>query len=432
MTTDKIAKHLFPLTPEEQSLLDLYSEVRALEKLAAQARSDASKAVLVAADEEYQRKAGRDAHDEGEGIDDNIDSASVYQDMKPKERKSKKHKRHKRSKIQENSNAAASDGSSVDGVDDEEDDVSSDENNDENDKSEKERLRQLKLNRLRDSVQEGLKEEEENEKTLQEQEDHRKQFLVESGAADDSTVIKRKKRNFHTLDQDQAPSLLTNMNHTTTPPHDFSKSLNMSRITGQQLFPQITPSPSELVWSPPDDAHAPDEGCLELELPNFNLNEAAEGRGNNTIAIKFAAPKDSRRFSINIAGPGHSNYYSVLFHFNPRQFEKGGQVVINDKKSGTWGQGINIPISTFPLMFGETSSLLIVQITGDGFDVFMNDQHCARLEHRVPLPNKSSSLMLQFPSTDDYGREFFCLNFAIISGLKKNLSLYLSYALFVS
>ena len=65
-----IAKHLLPLTPEEQSLLDLYNEVRAFEKLAAQARSDASKAVLVAADEEYQKKAGRDI---GTGLNGNIE-----------------------------------------------------------------------------------------------------------------------------------------------------------------------------------------------------------------------------------------------------------------------------------------------------------------------------------------------------------------------
>lgn len=35
----------------------------------------------------------------------------------------------------------------------------------------------------------------------------------------------------------------------------------------------------------------------------------------------------------------------------------------------------------------------------------MEDKHCARLEHRRELPAKKGSLVLQFPSTDDYGSE---------------------------
>ena len=64
--------------------------------------------------------------------------------------------------------------------------------------------------------------------------------------------------------------------------------------------------------------------------------------------------------------------------------------MVNDKKAGMWGQGINIPLSTLtlPLMFGEVACTLVVQINGEGFDVFMKGQHCARLEHRQPLPDK--------------------------------------------
>lgn len=112
--------------------------------------------------------------------------------------------------------------------------------------------------------------------------------------------------------------------------------------------------------------------------------------------------------SLNIAGPNHADFYSVLFHFNPRALERGGQVVINDKKEGIWGQGLNIPLSQLPLIFGQTACTLIIQINGDGFDVFCEDTHCARLEHRQQLPAGKCSLNLQFPSTDDYGSEYLC------------------------
>ena len=110
--------------------------------------------------------------------------------------------------------------------------------------------------------------------------------------------------------------------------------------------------------------------------------------------------------SINIAGPGHDDFNSVLFHFNPRQFERGGQLVINDKQEGIWGQAIALPLSQVPLLFGQQSVTLVIQINGDGFDIFIEDKHCARLEHRKELPSKPCSLFLQFPSCDDYLSKF--------------------------
>jgi hypothetical protein len=96
----------------------------------------------------------------------------------------------------------------------------------------------------------------------------------------------------------------------------------------------------------------------------------------------------------------------VLFHFNPRQHERGGQLVVNAKDKGIWGQAIALPLSQVPLVFGQTAVTLQIQINGEGFDIFIEDKHCARLEHRVELPSKPCSLFLQFPSTDDYGSKF--------------------------
>lgn len=126
--------------------------------------------------------------------------------------------------------------------------------------------------------------------------------------------------------------------------------------------------------------------------------------GPNTIAVKFKAPSDSKRFSINIGlADEHNEYDSILFHFNPRQRERGGQLVINDKSEGTWGQAINIPLSRIPLIFGQASSTLMIQINTEGFDIFVEKEHCARLEHRTPIPSGRTPLVLQMPASDDYG-----------------------------
>ena len=75
-----------------------------------------------------------------------------------------------------------------------------------------------------------------------------------------------------------------------------------------------------------------------------------------------------------------------------------------------WGNDINVPLSTLPLIFGKTSCTLVIQINDEGFDVFVEGKHCARLEHRTDLKNdvwgnskNKGSLFLQFPSSDDYG-----------------------------
>ena len=144
--------------------------------------------------------------------------------------------------------------------------------------------------------------------------------------------------------------------------------------------------------------------------------------GNNTIAIKFHAPEESKRFSINIAAPNNNGYNDILFHFNPRHFQKGGQLVINDRKESMWGNDISVPLSTMPLMFGVQACTLIVQIIEEGFDVFVEGQHCARLEHRSDLPKGKGPLFLQFPSSDDYAKPESWMVYRVWWGRKRPMA----------
>ena len=134
-------------------------------------------------------------------------------------------------------------------------------------------------------------------------------------------------------------------------------------------------------------------------------------------------PLRSHHDSINIAGPNHDNFNSVLFHFNPRQFERGGQCVLNSKNKGTWGQAICIPMSTLPLIFGRPSYCkLSIQLSKAGFDIHLDNKHIARLEHRQEIRSGDCSLFLNFPATDDYGSEYsstFTLPYSCILLLPK-------------
>lgn len=398
--TSNISEHLLPVTTEEQELLDLYAQVKQFEREAALAKAEAAKAKLVAANEEFQREKDQHAFSES--------AAPANGTNKPSSTKKKKRSKIKREDATNDADMhmdthmrSSDEGSSSDEDEDELTDT---------DDEEKRTFRrnEAKIAQLREENDQAVQRQQKDQASIKAEEELRKHLL--EGNQDTVDVaglgpsLKKKRVDDDFGAQRKETSLISKMNYVSTPPHDFSKSLSMSKITGKQLFPDSNAAvtPEEKIWSPPDDATGPEDGCLELKLTDFNGAKAAVGQGNNTVAIKFTAPSESKRFSINIAEPNHENFYSVLFHFNPRQFERGGQVVINDKKAGMWGQGINLPMSQMPLMFGEVSCTLVVQINGDGFDVFMNGQHCARLEHRTPLPDKPKSLILQLPSTDDY------------------------------
>lgn len=77
---------------------------------------------------------------------------------------------------------------------------------------------------------------------------------------------------------------------------------------------------------------------------------------------------------------------------------------MNNKYRGTWGQAINVPLSTIPVIFGQASCTLSIQITQQGFDVFLNNKHIVHMPHRLRLASTKSSLFLNLPATDDYGK----------------------------
>jgi len=386
-----IPQSLTPLTSEEESLLALYASVKTYEREAAKAQSAAAKKKLAEAEVKYQKEQQQRSgkQDEYDLSDDRLNEvqkehSNNESNKKNTERKSRLSPTDNNRDIVDNDNAN-SDNSNLDVPSD---DVES--NDDESMQSEQD---------------DALKSHEEELEAARAEERERQKHLANDGTGnsdvDEVVLIQKKKKR---KDNSQEKSLISNMK-ISTPRHEFSEGLGMTKVslTGSMLFPNKNDVSALSEWSPPLTAKSPDEESLVLELPGLDLNRAALGDAKNTLAIKFTAPIESSRFSINITLQNHENYRNVLFHFNPRQHQRGGQLVLNHKSEGMWGQGINIPLSTLPVMFGKDSSTLVVQINGDGFDVFVDGTHCARLEHKTPLPEQKCSLSLQLPSTDDYG-----------------------------
>lgn len=354
--------HLVPLpeqfepTEEENQLVQMYETIKSFERQAARLKDQRMRDKMAAKQTEFNEK---------------------------NQSNKRKRRRKKRSVSKEEIGSA----------DDDENSVEYSDNESSEDEPTLEERRAEKLDALRDEVDKAKKAMVAEETKA---ENLRQNLLAKN---DDTTLGPSPLKRRVLQDSSSDGGLISNMK-VDTPVHEFSEKLDIKPGKGNTLFPSV---PDEVQWTPPETAENPNKGAFLVELEDFDIAKAQNGAGNNTIIVKFHAPNDSKRFSINIAGPGHDDFNSVLFHFNPRQFERGGQLVVNDKQDGVWGQSIALPLSQVPLIFGETALTLQIQINGDGFDIFIGEEHCVRLEHRKELPSKPCSLFLQFPSCDDYG-----------------------------
>jgi hypothetical protein len=366
----------FEPTAEEQTLLNLYETVKSYERTAARLKEEAARAKLEASQATYNQA-----------------NAKQENQTKPAIREQKRAKK-------DNDQAGATSGGeneNDDAVYSEEEDQDADTPDSSDASVDDEELRhrkkELKLAQLREEVE--VKKEQQASK--EEQDDHIRQDHLTTKEADDIALI-RKNRDYD--GPPQGSRLIDNLKASTTPPHDFSSKLELKPMYGKVLFPSNPQSVEDYRWNPPEEVEGPNDGALLVELSEFDISRCQSG-GNNTLAVKFSAPEKSKRFSINIASPDHNDFESILFHFNPRQRERGGQLIVNDKQEGIWGSALAVPLSEMPLMFGKESVTLIIQINQEGFDIFVEGKHCARLEHRRELPSGKCDLVLQFPSSDD-------------------------------
>ena len=380
-------KSIEPLTQNEQALLDTYELIKHYGKEAQRLKAEEAKRRLEEANERYQAKVREREKAEGRQDDDEEKEPSKSQyesDVDEDVIARRKKKAEEIARLRKDVSAAQEAKSQQ--------------------QAEKQAARKKEEDLRRQLLGEPKKEGDNKRKHEEDDSNNEDEDPVAQTYTGPS--IKKKQRVDDSWDQKPKPSLISNLTGHSTPVHDFSKKLGMSKgsLDGDVLYPgegDVVP------WEPPQKPMDFLDGCLRLELPDFDSSLAASGSGNNTVAIKFHAPNDSSRFSINIAAQNNDNFNDILMHFNPRHFQRGGQLVINDRKETRWGNDLSVPLSQLPLMFGAQSCTLIIQINSEGFDLFMQSEgdrvHCARLEHRKDLPEGKTSLMLQFPSSDDYG-----------------------------
>ena len=400
----------FVPTPQEQKLLDMYETIKAYEKRAAYMKKDAALRKLQERNADFQAQKSK--------------------------RKTNRNKKKKSTGTTSSKQTKGDDDDDDDDDEDDDDDLKDDDDDDEMEDDDDdeggdhdERGGEAKLEEWRREVAEA-KEKSDKAAKQQEEEMIAKHLTggVDQEEEDDElaeTIVTKKRKH---MPPGEGPSLLSNLGPMATPPHDFSSKLGLDTNMGKVLFPGMgsmmddddeddlmgvraaaaaaSGGDNNKVWTPPVGAEGPNHGAFLTYLEDFDIESAPGTNTNNTLAIKFSVPSDARRFSLNIAqaDQADNHFESILFHFNPRQRERGGQLVMNDKQDGVWGQPLNIPLSRIPLMFGQEDCTLQIQIHTDGFDVFLENQHCARLEHRQDLlSSENSRLCLQFPSTDDRG-----------------------------
>ena len=265
----------------------MYEVLRSYERTAARIKDEAARAKLLARDAEFQQ-----SQQQQQNL--NKPSATSIERNAGNQRKTNKRQR-KVKKSTKNENVEDYNSDEVDDDDDSDamsDDDDDDEDDDVDEQQTKHKLREAKLAALRVEVDEAKKTMTATADDITLREQH---LAIASESLDDGPMLKKKQRKDISIsanrdNQSQQPSslLTANMAGTVTPPHDFSPTLQLSHARGRTIFPVMNVHEA-FVWNPPTDVsnfNSPNDGALELELNDFDIQLAQNGTGNNTIAIK--------------------------------------------------------------------------------------------------------------------------------------------------
>jgi hypothetical protein len=306
--------YLEPLTEQEQALLDTYAAIKGYEKEAARLKAEEAKRRLEEADERYRSKVREREGTTGDGDEEAVEDEELVSqedngsDQEDEETKQKRIQRQREiSQLRRDVAAART--------------AKEDQETKNKVKREKEEaLRKELLGEQSPAVETNKRPRDDGES-----EDDESEEGFEESTFTGPSIKKKRVNNSGWDDFKPQPSLIANIGGDSTPPHDFSKKMGMSKssLDGTILFPRDGIQP----WTPPAKPYDFMDGHLELQLDDFDPAQLGEyGTGNNTLAVKFHAPDDSSRFSVNIAS-SNDGYNNILFHFNPRHFQKGGQLV---------------------------------------------------------------------------------------------------------
>ena len=188
----------FDPTDEEQKLLNFYDTIRSYERQAARLKDAAARKRLADREAEFQKQ------------NESSNSPDPSSKNKPKKKKKKKPVEMDNDEMHDES-----DDESVESA-------GSEDSDDEQHKSSYDR-REEKLQALREEVEAKTK----MSAAAEAEEDARRQELLTSSATEEGPALKRKK-----IETTQKSSLIASIGNMVTPPHDFSKKLELSALHG--------------------------------------------------------------------------------------------------------------------------------------------------------------------------------------------------------
>ena len=73
------------------------------------------------------------------------------------------------------------------------------------------------------------------------------------------------------------------------------------------------------------------DDALDIELPHFAEPSDAPASSRCVAVLTCTIPSDSTHFAVNVCPVPHGDGDDVWLHFNPRQFERGGSLVVDYK-----------------------------------------------------------------------------------------------------
>ena len=189
--------------------------------------------------------------------------------------------------------------------------------------------------------------------------------------------------------------------------------------------------PQGQIWSGDWNSELSDD-ALELQLPNFKFDatptaaaataavadgaggsggEAGGGHGD-TLVVTCSIPKESDAFALNLCPREHDGGGQIWLHFNPRQRDRGGCVVVDAKIDDDWVRGQRMSLMPLPQLFSLEKCQLAFHVTRQCVKVACNGyfflQYGFNADRQQPPQGDSgtSALTMVAPQFDDSGKPY--------------------------
>ena len=116
------------------------------------------------------------------------------------------------------------------------------------------------------------------------------------------------------------------------------------------------------------------------------------------VGVKYTAPQSTDKFRFILMKDPNNYAIQVAVYYESKQ------LIVNSKEDANWGEGID-----FSDQFDFSSGIAVairVEAREQHYDVFFNDKHLGKFDHRLPLKDVDAAVVYSDIKVETYSLHY--------------------------